>query len=357
MLRVISSKMAMFINRFLLYFLLALSHGVLASQLPSSGSEMQQIPAVLSPQKESPKIEVEQGQAPIIKQSESIKIVVKKLNVSGATAYSENDLLRVTGFNPGSEMTLLELRTMATRIAEYYHRNGYFLAQAYLPVQDIKDGVVSISVIEGQYGKILLHNKSNLSDDRANTILSGLSSGDLIASAPLESRLLLLSDLPGINVKSTLVPGASVGASDLIVDVVPGQSITGSGDTDNAGDRYTGANRVGATINLNDPTGHADVATLRALISGTGLKYARASYQMQLVKTKAGLAYSTLGYSLGQEFSGLQANGTAKIASVYGSYPLIRSRNVNLYAQIAFDTKTFQDKVDSASTVTDKKAA
>ena len=29
---------------------------------------------------------------------------------------------------------------MAARIADYYHRSGYFVAQAYLPAQDIKDG-------------------------------------------------------------------------------------------------------------------------------------------------------------------------------------------------------------------------
>ena len=45
-----------------------------------------------------------------------------------------------------------------------------------------------------------------------------------------------------------------------------------------------------------------------------------------------------------------------QIASIYGSYPLIRSRNTNLYAGLGFDAKTFQDKVDLFSTVTDKKA-
>ena len=53
----------------------------------------------------------------------------------------------------------------------------------------------------------------------------------------------------------------------------------------------------------------------------------------------------------------LQAHGTAEIASVYGSYPLIRSRNTNLYARLAFDAKTFQDKVDVTASVTDSKPA
>ncbi len=70
---------------------------------------------------------------------------------------------------------------------------------------------------------------------------------------PVESPLLQLSDLPGVSVKSTLVPGASVGASDLIVDVSPGQRVTGSIDADNARNRYTGEERLGGTANLNNP--------------------------------------------------------------------------------------------------------
>ncbi|MDB5763416.1 MAG: Polypeptide-transport-associated domain protein ShlB-type [Herminiimonas sp.] len=342
-------------SKFLSLALLALSHGVFAQQPPSSGSQMQQIPPAPVPQKAAPKIQIEQGSVPAIPAIDNIKITVNSLNVTGAQVYSETDLLALTGFKPGSELTLADLRGMASKIADYYHRNGYFVTQAYLPAQDIKGGAVTIAVIEGRYGKVALQNQTNLSDDLANSLLDGLNSGDLVASAPLESRLLLLSDLPGVKVKSTLVPGASVGTSDLIVDVTPGKRVSGSIDADNAGNRYTGEYRVGATVNLNNPTGHGDVASLRVLTSGPGLSYARASYQMQFGKATAGVAYSYLRYSLGREFESLGANGTAQIASIYGSYPLIRSRNTNLYAHLAFDAKTFQDKVDSTSSVTDKK--
>lgn len=74
------------------------------------------------------------------------------------------------------------------------------------------------------------------------------------------------------------------------------------------------------------------------------------------LKATAGVAYTALKYKLGKEFESLRANGTVEIASVYGSYPLIRSRNTNLYALLAYDDKTFQDRVDSTNTVTDKKA-
>jgi hemolysin activation/secretion protein len=245
---------------------------------------------------------------------------------------------------------------MAAKIADHYRRNGYFVAQAYLPAQDIKDRTVTIAVIEGRYGNVTLRNQTKLSNSLADGLLDGLNRGDPVAIVPLENRLLLLSDIPGVNVKSTLSPGEAVGTSDLLVDVTQGQRVSGSVEADNAGDHYTGENRVGATVNINNLLGRGDVASLRVMTSGSGLTYGRASYQMQFGKATAGVAYTALNYHLGEQFEPLHAHGTAEIASLYGSYPLIRSRNTNLYVLGGFDDKTFQDKVDLTSSVTDKKA-
>jgi hemolysin activation/secretion protein len=336
--------------------LLALSQSAFAQTPPSAGGQMQQIPPVPMPQKTVPEIRIEQGATPSTPASDNVRIPVNSLHVTGQTLYSEAELVAITGFSPGGERTLSELRGMASKIADFYHGNGYFVAQAYLPVQNITDGAVTIAVLEGQYGSVNLRNQAELSDALPSGLLNGLNSGDTIAIAPLENRLLLLADIPGVNVRSTLTPGAAVGTSDLIVDVTPGKRVTGSVEADNAGNRYTGEYRVGATVNINNPTGNGDVISLRVLTSGAGLNYGRASYQTQFGKATAGVAYTALNYRLGEEFESLHAHGTAEIASIYGSYPLIRSRNTNLYGLLEFDAKTFQDKVDLTSSVTDKKA-
>ena len=337
--------------------LLALSQSAFAQLPPSAGGQMQQIPPPPVQQRIPPQIQIDRGRAPAVPASSDVKIIVDKLRVTGQTAYSEAELLAVTGFKPGSESSLTQLGAMALKIADFYHKNGYFLAQAYVPPQDITQRAVTIAVLEGRYGNITLRNRTNLSDAHANSLLRGLNSGDIIAIAPLEERLLLLSDTPGVIVKSTLVPGAAVGTSDLIVDVTPGQKATGSVEADNAGNRYPGEYRAGATVNINNLTGHGDVASLRALTSGSGLTYGRASYQVPFGRASAGIAYSYLDYHLGKEFSNLQAHGTAEIVSVYGSYALIRSRNTNLYALIDYDDRTYRDKADATSppSVTDKK--
>lgn len=339
--------------------LLTVSQGVFAQIVPppGAGGQIQQVPPAPVPQRAIPEIRIEKGSAPAISGADSLRFPVRSLRVTGQTLYTEAELVAITGFVAGGDVTLADLRGMASRIAAHYNRNGYFVAQAYLPAQDIKDGGVTITVLEGRYGRITLRNQTNLSDALANRLLEGLNSGDLIAIAPLEHRLLLLSDLPGVVVKSTLVPGAAVGTSDLLVDITPGRRVTGSVEADNHGSRYTGENRIGGTVHLNNLLGQGDQASFRLLTSGRGLTYGRASYEAQFGKARVGVAYTALEYRLGKEFAALQANGTAEIASIYASYPLIRSRNTNLYALAGYDYRTYHDRVDSTvpPTVTDKR--
>lgn len=340
--------------------LLVLSQGVFAQVVPppGAGGQFQQIPPAPMPQRAIPEIRIEQGSTPALSGADSVRFPVRSLRVTGQSLYSEAELVAITGFVPGGDVTLSDLRDMASKIANHYRRNGYFVAQAYLPAQDIKDGAVTIAVLEGRYGNVTLRNQTNLSNSLANGLLGGLNSGDTIAIAPLEERLLLLSDIPGVNVRSTLVPGTQIGTSDLLVDVTPGQRVTGSVEADNGGSRYTGENRIGATVYINNPLGLGDQASFRVLTSGRGLTYGRASYQLQVGRAKVGVAYTALEYRLGKEFAALQAHGTAEIASIYASYPLIRSRNTNLYALVQYDDRTYQDKVDTALpplNVTDKK--
>ena len=333
---------------------LASGGGALAAPLIGGGGQIQQIPPAPTPQRSIPDIRV--GRAAKAQEAGPAgpKVLVQSLRVTGDTLFPEAQLIAITGFRPASQLDLHDLRAMAAKITEFYNQRGYFVAQAYVPAQDIQDGVVTIAVIEGHYGKVALDNHTHLSSRLARGILGGLDAGDAVSSAPLERRLLLLSDIPGVVVTSTLSPGAQVGTSDLAVALDPGPRFSGSIDGDNAGDPYSGAYRLGATLNINDPTGHGDLITLRALSSFNGLEYGRAAYQIQIQAATVGVSYAALGYRLHGPFASLGANGTAEVASVFASYPLVRSYDNNLVLQASFDDRTFQDKEDAISSVVDK---
>lgn len=329
--------------------LLAAGQTAQAQQIPTAGGQLQQIPPAPVAPKEEPGLAVEAPRTAPEADQAGPRIHVAALHITGQTLYDEPTLLASSGFAPGSELNLFELRAVAARIAAFYKARGYFLAQAYLPAQDVQGGSVTIAVLESRYGKIDIDNGTNLSGRVARGVLHGIDSGDVVTSAPLERRLLLLSDIPGVAVRSTLSPGATTGTSDLTVDLTPGRRVTGSIEADNAGNRYTGAYRGGGTINLNDATGLGDQLSLRVLASTEGLAYGRASWQAPIGNLTLGVAYAHFRYDLSHEFASLDAHGTADVASLYASYPLIRSRHANLYAVGELNAKWFDDRIDLTS--------
>jgi hemolysin activation/secretion protein len=344
-------------TNFLPLVLLVLGPGAAAQQIPGAGTQLQQLPPPQQQPATEPRIVIEEATTPVTPGADSIKVRVDELLVTGATRFPVAELVAVAQFTPGAELALSDLEAMAARISAFYRRHDYFVARAYLPPQDVSRHVVTIVVVEGTYGKVTLRNTSRLSDDVALARLEGLEGTNPIALAPLESRLLRLSDLPGVVATSTLVPGEAPGSSDLVVDIAPGPLVTGSVDVDNAGNPYTGEERVGATVNLNNPLGRGDRASLRVVTSGSGLKYGRASYQMPLsARVAAGVAYSKLEYRLGKQFEVLDANGSAEVASAFGTLSLVRSRRSNLYAGLAYENRTFQDRFDALGAVTDRRA-
>lgn len=337
----------------LIMAVLLAGQGAQAQQPPASGL-LQQIPPVAVPQKPTPTIRIERPEPSTDAVPEGARIRVDALRVTGATLFTEAELVSATGFTPGRDLSLPELRNAAARITRFYNDHGYVLAQAYLPAQDVVAGTVTIAIIEGRYGAIDLRNQSGVSDAVTRGVLNGLNPGDPVAIAPLDRRLLLLSDIPGVVVHSTLSPGAEVGSSDLTVDLTRAPRIYGSLEADNAGNRYTGAYRFGGSVNAANLTGLGDLASLRLLASTEGLAYGRAAWQVPLGAATVGVAYTHMQYDLGHEFAALDASGTSDIASLFASYPLIRSRNANLYVLGGVDAKFLSDEIGLASQTSDR---
>ncbi|HEX8307427.1 MAG TPA: ShlB/FhaC/HecB family hemolysin secretion/activation protein [Allosphingosinicella sp.] len=335
--------------------LLAASQAAVAQQPPGAGGQLRQIPPPLLPDRTAPDLRVQRTEAaPDQTEAAAQRIRVNRVLVTGNSLFDDAQLVAVAAVRPGSDLSLAELRDAAAKIAAFYNVRGHILAQAYLPAQDVKDGAVTIAVVEGRYGKIEVRNGAGLSDRIATDALTALNGRGPVEAGPLERRLLLLSDIPGIRVRSTLAPGAEVGTSDLTVDLTPGRRLTGSLEADNGGNRYTGAYRAGGSIDLNNPAGIGDRLSLRLLGSTGGLAYGRAAYQAPVGNATLGLAFTHLRYELGREFRSLRADGTADIASVFGSYPLVRTRDSNLYALAGADYKWLSDRIDLLSTKSDK---
>lgn len=326
--------------------------------LPSAGSLLRDLEP---PRASAPKADAPVVAAPSTARPKSdappITVTLKSVKITGSSVFTEAQLKALIPDALGRPMDLNGLEALAERITNHYRENGYTVARAYLPEQDINNGALSIAIAEGRLGAIELRDPSHVLSRGAAPIRS-LKSGAVITDAALERSLLLLRDLPGVQASSTLRPGAEVGSSDLSIDVTPGPRFSGSLDADNQGSHSTGSNRLLGAASWNNPIGRGDALNLTLLSSGNGLSYGRLAYQVPVGDdgAKLGASWSTMRYRLGAEFANLNATGSATVAGLSASYPLIRSREANLSATLSYDDKRLNDRIGSVGVDTDKTA-
>jgi hemolysin activation/secretion protein len=79
------------------------------------------------------------------------QVRVTRFVVTGSTVFTERDLAEVVPApSADRSMALAEIEAVADRVTAFYRRHGYLLARAYVPEQDVVDGVVTIAVLEGR---------------------------------------------------------------------------------------------------------------------------------------------------------------------------------------------------------------
>ncbi|HUA70307.1 MAG TPA: POTRA domain-containing protein [Steroidobacteraceae bacterium] len=277
-------------------------------------------------------------------------IAVKVIEITGNTLLPTAQLHALVASAEGKTVTLGRLQALAERITRLYHRRGYLLARAYVPAQRIENGKVTLAVLEARYGAVRLDNHSATSDRPLRETLAPIASGAPVSEDSLDRALLLMSDIPGVIVNSTLRPGTATGTSDLDVDVTSGSRYAGLIAADDYGNRYTGRARGTGRLDVNSLLGEGDQLIVNLLTSGSGLSYGQLDYRFPLdgAGTVLGASASELYYQLSGDLAPLEARGTAQVDSVYVSNPVIRTVAGNLYLQLQYDHKDLLDRLDAA---------
>lgn len=304
----------------------------LAATPPDAGQTLQQLQPTLPPAAPSaPAPQLQNPAAPATPAAPTVAdttpIPVQQVTITGNTAIPTAELQALVADLPGHSPTLAELRTAAARITAYYRDRGYLLARAYLPPQELRNGQLTIAVLEGRVEKVALDNRSAVDSSRLQALLAArLPAGQPINGQAANRALLLLQQTPGIGaVQGSLQPGSAVGSTDVTVAVAPQPRVSGNLGLDNAGNRYTGRDRLLGDVAVNNLAGIGDQLRLQGVVSEhDDLDYGRLAWDAPVGSNglRLGAAFSNTRYELGGVFSSLDAHGTARTVSVYGSYPL-----------------------------------
>lgn len=315
---------------------------------PDSGTAIEGVkpPVVGPPPVKIPALTVEGNDPPVSADSQQ-KIMVSAFRIGGESPLPAEELLSLVKGEAGKEITLGDINRLAGRITQHLRQKGYLVAFAYIPAQEVKDGIVEIAVIPGRYGQIRVSGTARIDSDRLLAMLTCAKPGMLITRGPLERALLLVSDLPGVSVKATLAPGETAGTADLLLETADTAKMSGIVYIDNWGNRYTGETRHGVQLTVNNLSGNGDAFNLGGLTTFDGVDDFNFGYSSLLGHngTKFEIRRSRVSYTLGEEYAALGATGRATVLSYAVSHPFIRGRALNLYGTLGYDSKRLTDDI------------
>lgn len=314
-----------------------------------------------------PAVEVDRPQAQAAPAgSENIQFTLNNLRLDGVTAYEESDLRSVYAGSVGQTISLADLYGIAAALTNKYRNDGYILTQVIVPPQTIEGGNVRLQVVEGYLYSVnvALEEGAPAETEAAMNLIRGYASripaGYALNIADLERYLLFINDLPGVSARGVLAPNAAnVGAADLniLVQRDPFEAVVG---IDNYGTKYLGAIQFSGAAALNSMLGNNERLTAQAVLAPDPgqpmeLAYFAAGYSQPIgtrglrLDFDASYTATEPGYTL-DEFD---VKGNARFLGIELNYPVIRSRNTNLYTMFSFDMRDVDTRNNIEDTRTD----
>ena len=284
-----------------------------------------------------------------------VAVLVNNWKIVGNTVFDTPQLLALLDPERGKSLTLREMEESIARITTLYRENGYPLARAVLPAQEIDERAeVTVQVLEAQWGQITFNNQSPVADTVLRRAVAVLKSGALVRRADIDEATLYLADVPGIAPRATIRAGAEPGTSDVVFDVSAGKTEAGSIALDGNGSAYTGRNRLDLNYQIFNPFSLGDQASISLLSTGENLNSFRWSYEIPVWRagTVLGFSSSRLQYRLGGTAQLLDASGSAQQTSLWLQKYVLRGFRTNVLARAQFDMMNLNDQVATADTKT-----
>ena len=275
--------------------------------------------------------------------------VLQGVAFDGVTGVPESELQAAVAGRIGTRVTFADLEQLAARATEVYRRHGYALVQVFVPVQEVIDGRVRFSVVEGMLGDVSIDidEAAPVGRERVARTLAVLEPGKPLNGRRYERAMLLLSDLPGIRPQSAISAGAVSGATDLTVKVGAVERLSFGLQLDNHGSRDSGRHRLTGSMRWASPSGRGDNLDLRLMAAeGLHTAFGRLSYETPVGYSglRIGGGVARVQYELGGPFAPLEPTGVGDVADLSFSHPLIRQRNTNLFLRGALDHKDLTDR-------------
>ncbi len=189
-------------------------------------------------------------------------IIVESFEVTGNTVFSEAEIQKVVSQYQGRPLSISELFQVRTAITKLYTDSGYVNSGAYIPPQELEDGTVTITVLEGKLEAINVTGTKRLNPNYVRSRIERAADSPLNVDSLLEALQLLRLDPLIKNVSAELSAGISPGTSVLDVEIEEADAFKIRANLDNKRSPSVGSFRRGVGLSHANLLGFGDNISL-----------------------------------------------------------------------------------------------
>jgi hemolysin activation/secretion protein len=169
----------------------------------------------------------------------ALSVPVTRFDVQGNTLLPPTRLAQRLDSFTGTA-TLDRLRAAAAAVQELYRDAGYGGVVAFLPEQDLKDGVVKIRVVEGKLVRVDVSDNKRFSTANIRASLPSLVTGVTPNVKRIDAEIQIANENPSKTVQVLLQPGAKAGDVVAAITVAEQAEQRVTGRLDNTGGKQIG---------------------------------------------------------------------------------------------------------------------
>ncbi|MCQ9424354.1 ShlB/FhaC/HecB family hemolysin secretion/activation protein [Pseudomonas sp. LJDD11] len=187
---------------------------------------------------------------------------IQRIELKGAESLSEAERKKLVSPWVGKCLGVPQLNEVLKAITDHYLNKGMVTTRAYLPQQDLSQGVLHVLVVEGKLEKLGSEGPGKVSERELAMTFPG-KPGEVLNLRDIEQMVDQFNRLPSRRVQTRLTPGQAIGGSNVLVDNRPDKPWRASLSRHNDGQRSTGEQQWSTGLEWDSPLGLADQLRLR----------------------------------------------------------------------------------------------
>lgn len=288
-----------------------------------SQKTQQDVEKIFRPEATGPALEGPSRPKQDVGKKGGVTFPLRRVDFDASRFISDAELQAIAAPYVGRKVDISDLQTIVKKVNDIFAARHLITAIAYLPPQDLGQGVLHVAIVEGKLGQMTVKGNRLLSDGWIRSAVD-VAPGAVVDVPAIERDVARFNVSSNAQIRAALKPGGNFGLTDITLSVFEPPTDSLQAFVDNQGGNATGIWEAGLNYQHYDILGIDDKIFVN-LLGSEGNHNINLAYNLPFNRWGGRLGVSA-GYGqihvVGGDYKSLNITGTSESEAFNISQPL-----------------------------------